>query len=199
MGKGENTRKSILKRALDLSSRVGLEGLTIGVLARHANMSKSGLYAHFLSKEDLQSRVLDEAAELFVKTVVAKAIKHPRGLPRIEAFFELWLDWSGERLTGGCPFVAAATEFDDRSGKVRDTLVGHLKNLTESIERSAIIGVEEGHLKPDLDVEQFSFEFWCIFLGYHHFSRLIRHGDARARARRAFEALLQRSREAPRK
>jgi AcrR family transcriptional regulator len=191
MTKGEETRRAILKQALDLSSEVGLEGLTVGVLAKRVGMSKSGLYAHFESKEDLQSEVLDAAAERFVDVVLAQAIKKPRGLPRLQALYELWLEWATGELSGGCPFIAGAAEFDDRPGPVRDNLVSHLSGSFGAVARAARISVEEGHLREDLDVDQFAWEFWAILLAYHYFSRLMRHEDARARADQAFANLIR--------
>lgn len=190
MTKGEDTRGAILRQALDLTSEVGLVGLTIGELARRAGMSKSGLYAHFESKEDLQSQVLDAAAGYFVDMVIAKALKQPRGLPRVTALFHLWLDWSTRKLSGGCPFIAAATEFDDRAGPVRENLVAHLRDVTETVVRAAQISVEEGHFRRDLDVAQFVFEFWGIILSHHQSSRLMGQEDARARADKAFANLV---------
>lgn len=191
MSKGDETRSAILWQALDLSSEVGLEALSIGMLAKRAGMSKSGLYAHFESKEDLQGQVLDTAAGLFVDRVVAPAIRAPRGLPRVQALFERWLEWSSEAWSGGCPFMGAAAEFDDRSGPVRDTLVIHLERLTDTVARAAQVSIEEGHLRKDLDVRQFAFELWSILLAYHFYSRLMRRGDARHRAERAFATLLR--------
>lgn len=194
MTKGSDTRRTILHHAVNLSSEMGLEGLTIGVLARKAGMSKSGLYAHFGSKEDLQCAVLDSAAERFVDMVVAPALKQPRGLPRLEMLFERWLTWETDGLSGGCPFIAASHEFDDRSGPVRDRLVSHLRDLLGAITRAAQISVEEGHLREDLDVEQFAYEMWAALLAYHSFARLMRTSDAIARARRAFANLIRNAR-----
>lgn len=193
MGKGANTRHTILNQALDLSSEVGLEGLTFGVLAKLMGMSKSGLYAHFDSKESLQCDVLDTAAARFVDVVLSPALKEPRGLPRVKKLFEMWLKWENEQLTGGCLFVAAATEFDDRPGPVRETLIGHLRDMLGGVARAARIAVEEGHFHPDLDPEQFSFEFWAVLLAHQHYRRLLHFPDARQRANRAFNSLIERS------
>jgi AcrR family transcriptional regulator len=190
MSKGQETRDRILLQALHQASEVGLEGLTVGDLAGRVGMSKSGLYAHFASKEDLQCRVLDTAADQFVDLVVAPALKEPRGLPRIRALFARWLDWATRQLSGGCPFVAAAVEFDDRPGAVRDRLVSHLKDVLGTIARAASISVEEGHFREDMDPDQFAFEFWGILQAFHHYARLFRHEDARARADAAFEVLV---------
>ena len=194
MNKGEATRSAILAQALDLSSKVGLEGLTIGALAKQAGMSKSGLYAHFRSKENLQCQVLDAAAARFVKVVFRPALRQPRGLPRIRALFEYWLDWDTNELIGGCPFVSAAAEFDDRPGAVHDRLVRHQRDLFRSLGKAAQLSIDKGHLRKDLDVSQFVFELWGILLSYHYFARLLRHSDARAKAREAFESLMSNAR-----
>jgi len=191
MSKGHETHTAILEQALDLSTQVGLEGLTVGTLASRAGMSKSGLYAHFASKEDLQIQVLDAAAELFQDVVFIPALREPRGLPRLQKLFDLWLDWDTDRLSGGCPFIAAATEYDDRPGAVRDKLVTHLENVIYGIARGARIGVEESHFRRDLDADQFAYEFWGILTSYHHFARLMRRDDAAERARQAFAGLIQ--------
>lgn len=191
MSKGEDTRGAILRQALDLSSELGLEGLTVGLLAKRVGMSKSGLYAHFGSKEELQCAVLDAAAAHFVDAVVAPALKEPRGLPRVKALFERWVAWGTEGLSGGCPFVAAAVELDDRPGPVRDRLVAHLRDVLGTIARGAQISVEEGHFREDLDVEQFAFGFWGIVLATHHFARLMHDAAAGVKARRGFEELVR--------
>jgi len=191
MAKGDETRRAILRQALDLASEVGLEGLTVGVLAKRVGMSKSGLYAHFESKEDLQGQVLDAAAELFVNVVVVTALRKPRGLPRVKALYEVWLEWTTQELSGGCPFLAAATEFDDRPGLVRDRLVGHLSDVLDTIKRAAQLAVEERHFRSDLDVDQFAFDFWAIIMSFHHYARLLRRADANSRANQAFANLLR--------
>ena len=170
-----------------------MEGVTIGGLAKKVGMSKSGLYAHFESKEDLQSQVLDYAAGHYADVVLIKAFKKPRGLPRIRTLFELQLKWINGEFSGGCPFVAAATEFDDKGGPVRDRLVAHQKKFLGTISESAQLGIEEGQFRDDLDVDQFAFEFWAILLSYHHFARLMRRKDARDRASLAFENLVYRA------
>ncbi len=191
MTKGADTRRAILYDALNLSSEVGLEGLSIGMLAKKAGMSKSGLYAHFESKEDLQCSVLDAAAQRFTEVVIVPVRGRPRGLLRMQEFFERWIEWETEVLSGGCLFIAAAPEFDDQPGPVRDRLVSHLQDLFGAINRTARICVEEGHFRADLDLDQFAYELWAIFLAYHHFSRLMQEVDSQKRARHSFERILQ--------
>src|SRR5690349_10613587 len=122
--KGERTRDAILDGALRLASELGLEGLSIGRLAEELDLSKSGLFAHFGSKEDLQIRTLERAAARFGEVVVRPALEAPAGEPRVRALFERWLEWPRRvRQPGGCIFVAAAAELDDRPGPARDRLV----------------------------------------------------------------------------
>jgi AcrR family transcriptional regulator len=191
MSKGDLTRDTILEAALELASEVGFEGLTIGTLAGRVKLSKSGLYAHFASKEDLQGRVLEVAGQHFVDRVLRRAIREPRGLPRVQALFEHWVQWVTADLRGGCPFLAAAIEYDDRPGPLRDRLVKLLDGVLESVAKAARLAIEQGHLRADLDVDQFAFEFWAIVQGYHHYARLFRRADAMERARRAFDGLLR--------
>ena len=193
MSKGAQTKESIQSEALDLSSVVGLEGLTIGVLSKKLGMSKSGLYAHFGSKEELQINVLDTAGSMFVDYVLRKAIQQPRGLPRVTALFEHWIQWADTALSGGCPLIAAATELDDRPGPVRDKLVKHIQSVHKTIVRTASGAIEEGHFEPNLDLEQFVFEFWSILLGYHHFSRLLNDDKALSKAQLSFSRLIARA------
>jgi AcrR family transcriptional regulator len=191
VSKGEGTRERILDRALRLASRDGLEGLSIGVLAADLGLSKSGLFAHFGSKEDLQLAVLQEAATRFEETVMRPAFRAPRGEPRLRRLFENWLGWIGDPASpGGCVFLAAAAELDDREGRPRDFLAGSQKQLVSSLGRSARMAVEEGHFRAGLDAEQFAFELYALLLGCSHWRRLLRDPKAETRARAAFERLL---------
>lgn len=197
VSKGDATRRTILETALGLASELGLEGLTIGTLAKQVGMSKSGLYAHFASKEVLQCAVLDTAAASFVDAVLAPAFKAPRGVPRVRAMHDRWIVWATELMPGGCPFVAAATELDDRPGPARDALVGHMRDVLDAIERAAGIAVREGHFHESLDTSQFAYEFWANLVSYHHYVRLLRAEAAPERARLALEGLLQRASTSP--
>jgi AcrR family transcriptional regulator len=188
MGKGEETRAAVLDRAVDVARRVGLSGLTIGSLAEQAELSKSGLFGHFRSKEALQLQVLEHARLRFEDAVVRPALRAPRGEPRLRELFDGWMDW--DALPGGCPFVAAATEFDDRPGAVRDRLVRDQRDLFDMIATVVRTGVAEGHFRDDTDPDQFTQDFYGVLLARHHTLRLL--GDERAdrRARHAFEALI---------
>ena len=191
MSKGELTRHAILEHATLLASRVGLEGLTIGTLADDLDLSKSGLFGHFRSKETLQIQVLEHAAASFVEIVVRPALREPRGAPRIRALFDRWLEWTrAGPLPGGCLFVAAATELDDQPGPVRDRLQELQREWLSVLATSFRKGIEEGHFRADADPDQFAQDLYGVALAYHHAHRLLQDPKAEARARHAFEALL---------
>jgi AcrR family transcriptional regulator len=195
--KGEQTRQAILAHALALASKVGCEGLTIGRLAQDLRLSKSGLFAHFQAKETLQVQVLQTAAERFVEEVVRPALRAARGEQRVRALFDRWLAWeSSPSLPGGCPFVAAAAELDDRPGPARDYLVQSQRDWLDVLANTAGTAVREGHFRTDLDPEQFAHDLNALMLGYHHAARLMRDSRAVGRARTAFEALLRDARKA---
>jgi len=188
---GMITSKAVLERAVALASRVGLGGLTIGTLADDLELSKSGLFGHFHSKEALQIQVLERAEAKFVDTVVRPALAQPRGAPRLRSLFEHWLDWArSSPMPGGCLFVAAATELDDRPGPVRDRLQQLQRDWLGVIATSFRKGMEEGHFPADADADQFAHDLYGVMLAYHHAHRLLRDPKAEARARHAFEALL---------
>lgn len=191
MSKGALTRERILDRAVQLASRDGLDGVSIGALATDLGLSKSGLFAHFGSKEELDVEVLRNAAAQFEQAVVRPALRMPRGLPRLRKAFELWLRWINDPARpGGCIFVAAAAELDDRPGRARDYLVEVQQQLLATLARSARLAIEEGHLRRDTDVEQLAFEIYGIVFAYNHARRLLRDRHAEARARKAFDRLL---------
>jgi AcrR family transcriptional regulator len=198
MGKGEITRQQILDHAVALASKVGLGGLTIGSLADDLNLSKSGLYAHFQSKEALQIRTLEAGVEKFIDAVIRPALTQPRGEPRLRALFENWCNWPKTcSLQGGCLFVHAAAEFDDLAGPVRDKLVQLQRDWLDVVVNAARTAIAEGHFRPDVDPEQFAYEFHGIELMYHHALRLLRDPDAKSRALLALENLLASRRPAP--
>jgi AcrR family transcriptional regulator len=195
VSKGEQTREAILVHALGLATRIGFEGLTIGRLADDLKMSKSGLFAHFRSKEALQLEILRMAGARMVETVVKPALATPRGEPRVRALFDGWLQWEqSPSLPGGCPFMAASFELDDRPGPVRDFVVQNLRDWMDTMAGAARIAVQEGHFRADLDCEQFAHECQGIGLAFVHASRLMRDPKARVRAQTAFDSLLDASR-----
>lgn len=198
MTKGEDTRHAILKEAISLASEVGLAGVTIGALAERVKMSKSGLFAHFSSKENLDVAILDEATRRFVDLVFAPALREKRGEPRVRALFERWLLWVDQDFQpGGCIFIAAAAELDDKPGPARDRLVASQKDWLSALSTAAKIAVEEGHFRSDLDTAQLAFEVYAIGQGYHVLRRLFREKGAERRARAAFDRLLRDARRHP--
>ncbi len=191
MSKGAQTRERILDRAFRLASREGLEGLSLSTLAAEAGLSKSGLFAHFGSKEELQVELLRRAAEQFERSVWGPALRAPRGEPRLRALFRAWFAWANDPASpGGCIFAAAGAELDDRDGAPRDFLVENQNRLHDSIARAARIAVEVGHFRPDLEVDDFGFELYGLLLSYNHYQRLLRDPTAAERAERAFERLI---------
>lgn len=196
MGKGDLTRQAILDRAVSLASAVGLEGLTIGRLAEEMELSKSGLFAHFQSKEALQVKTLEAAAARFVEHVVQPALAAPRGEPRLRALFEKWLTWDAAQ-PGGCIFVAASVELDDRPGAPRDVLVKLQKDWLEFLAGAVRSAVSEGDFRRSTDPEQFAFQVFGIMLVWHHLTHLLRDPRASQRARQAFEALVAAARLLP--
>ena len=183
MAKGEETREAILDTALALASTGGLEGLSIGTLAQAVGLSKSGLFAHFGSKEELQLAVLRTASDRFVAKVITPALKAPRGEPRIRALFERWLAWEAAAFAGGCPFLAVSNELDDRPGPVRDYLVQSQRDWLDVLANAARIAMAEGHFRADLDPRQFAYEIYSLILAFHQFHRLLREPDTEQRCR----------------
>jgi AcrR family transcriptional regulator len=188
MGKGEATREAVLDEASRMARTVGLGGMTIGALATSTQLSKSGLYAHFQSKEDLQLQVLEHAKARFVAQVIAPALSAPRGEPRVRALFEHKLRW--DSAPGGCIFTSAATELDDQPGPVRDRVARDERDWRDTIAEVFRTGIAEGHFRPDADPEQFAFDLEGVFLVHHQTSRLLDDATADERAERSFEQLL---------
>jgi AcrR family transcriptional regulator len=192
MPKGDETRERIVARAFRLATRDGLSGVTIGRLADDLGMSKSGLFAHFGSKEDLQVAVLQAGAVEFEETVVKPALTAPRGVPRLRALFERWLKWiTDPKRPGGCIFVAATAELDDQEGRPRELLVASQKQLMAMLSRAALVAVEVDHFRSNLDCDQFAFDVLGILLAYNHHKRLLRDRKAEQRAIDSFNRLIE--------
>ena len=176
--RGLKTRQAILHKAVNLASLEGLEGLTIGKLASALQISKSGLFAHFGSKEDLQCAVVDTARDIFVEKVVRPAYEF-HGLRRLRALCENWLSYGeGKVFPGGCFFSAASLEFDDRPGRVRDQIVELMKKWLGNLERAARDAQLAGELKKEVDVRQLAFELQALAMGANWSSRLFRDPSA---------------------
>lgn len=188
--KGAATREAIIEHAYGIACSAGLEGLSIGPLAQAVGMSKSGVFAHFGSREDLQLAVLDAAGERFVQHVLLPALKAPRGLARLRAIIRNWFDWVRHSNDGGCLFLAAVTEYDDRPGPQRDRLLGHETRWRAEIARAIRVAMDTGELRADTDPMQLAFEIYGLALMVHHEAGLFGYDVARVRGDRALDRLL---------
>ncbi len=188
--KGQQTRATILEAALGLASQMGLEGLSIGALAEVTQMSKSGVFAHFGSREELQISVIREYHARFEEEVFFPAMKAPRGLPRLAALFEAWIRRVSFELEAGCIYISGAVEFDDRPGPVRDALAEMVRAWHSALQRAIELAVEEGHLRVDTDPLQMLFEMHGLILALHHDARFLRNPGVLDRARTGFARVL---------
>ena len=191
MRKGEQTRAAILKCALDIASRTGIEGLSIGVLAERMQMSKSGVFAHFGSREELQIAALREYTREFEEEILFPGLAAPRGLPRLEALFEKWLQRCAREIASGCIYISGAVEYDDRPGPIREVLVDMVSTWQGILERAVRLSVEEGHLLVDTDPKQIVFEMYGLILSLHHDARFLRTAGSEKRAKTGFERLIR--------
>ncbi|HLZ56121.1 MAG TPA: TetR/AcrR family transcriptional regulator [Ktedonosporobacter sp.] len=192
MRKPSSTRQRILQEGLAVASLAGFEGLTFGTLAERAHLSKSGLFAHFQSRDDLQKQILEEAQALFRHSVIEPAQQAPQGLPRLRALWSLWVGWAPRSgLPGGCPFVAAAVEVDDSEGPLREHVEQSQLNWSTLFQSVVEQAIACDHLSQQVDPQQFTWEAFGIYLVYHFSSRLLRDLQAEERAHQAFERLVQ--------
>ena len=190
MKKGELTRAAIVAAALELSARVGLEGLTIGALAERMQMSKSGVFSHFGSREDLQIAVLKAYEQRFVDDVLIPGLTAPRGLPRLRAIMDRWLERTALEAADGCIWISGASEYDDRPGPVREELVTMVKAWQRELARAAQQAADLGDLHPGVPVAELVFELYGLALALHHDTRLLKTPDSLSRARRVFQRIL---------
>jgi AcrR family transcriptional regulator len=190
MQKGQQTRATILEAALGLASHMGLEGLSIGAIAEVTSMSKSGVFAHFGSREELQISVVREYHARFEDEVFRPAMHEARGLPRLRSLFERWVKRVSVEIDSGCIYISGAVEFDDRPGPVRDALVDMVRAWHQALERAIRLAIEAGHLKRDTDPLQMLFELHGLILALHHDARFLRVPGALQRAGNAFEHVL---------
>src|SRR5712692_2003890 len=189
-----STRERILHQGLALMSQSGLSGVTLGVLADQVGMSKSGLFAHFRSKEDVQIELLTHMAEFAQVHVVAPSMTAREGLPRLRVLVRNWFGWAQRAgLPGGCPVAAGLFEFDDIEGRVRNKILKMEAEWRRLLTDLVLRAVDLGHLRRDLDVDQFVWELCGIYLGHHAAYRFLRAADADSRAQTAFEALVTRA------
>ena len=190
MRKGEVTRAAILDVALVLASREGLEGLTIGLLADRMNMSKSGVFAHFGSREDLQMEVLKLYHHRFELEVFFPSMKDPRGIARLKSMFARWVKRVSVEIASGCIYISGAVEYDDRPGLIREELVAMVRAWQGALLRCVEQAVEVGHLKPDTDAQQMVYEMYGLILALHHDARFLRMPGSVDRARVGFARLI---------
>jgi len=189
--KGEETRAAILAAAVEQASASGFESLTIGMLAEKTGMSKSGLFAHFGSKLDLQIATLDEASRLFTEGVMMPAMKAPRGLKRVQAIFDGWINWPQRAsLPGGCPIDAATREYHHQPGPMREAIVERQRALGREIGKAVHMAVESGELRSDTHTGQFTFDMFGIILACYRTELLLGTDEANRRARVAFDRLV---------
>jgi len=188
--KGDLTRAAILEAALVAASRGGLEALTIGTLADSMQMSKSGVFAHFGSREELQLAVLKAYVQRFLNEVLRPAVKKPRGLPRLEAILEGWVAFLALEMTRGCIMIAGAVEYDDVPGPQRDEMVAIIMGWKRELIKAIRQAATEGHLKPRVDAHQLVFEIYGLMLAMHQDARLLRSADSAKRARTGLRRLI---------
>jgi AcrR family transcriptional regulator len=189
--KGQQTRAAILEAALSQASHMGLEGLSIGALAEVTQMSKSGVFAHFGSREELQIAVIREYHLRFEDEVFFPAVREQRGLPRLRALFDRWVRRVSVELDSGCIYISGAVEFDDRPGPVRDALAAMVRDWQSALERAIRLSIEAGHLRADTDSLQMLFEVHGLILALHHDARFLRLPGAVERARKGFDRIVQ--------
>lgn len=190
LNKKQQTRAFILDTALALASRDGLEGLSIGGLAESVHMSKSGVFAHFGSREELQISVIRHYHARFEEDVFVPAMREPRGLPRLRALFDRWVARVSVEIDSGCIYISGAVEFDDRPGPVRDALALMVQSWHSALEKAIHMAIEERHLAPGTDPLQLLFELHGLVLALHHDARFLRSPGAVDRARAGFDRIL---------
>jgi AcrR family transcriptional regulator len=189
--KGQQTKAAIVDAALGLATQIGLEGLSIGALAEVTGMSKSGVFAHFGSREELQISVIHEYHTRFEEEVFYPAMQEARGLPRLRALFRHWMNRTSVEIDSGCLYISGAVEFDDRTGPVRDALVHSVMSWLEALQRAIVQAREEGHLRAGTDERQLAFEIHGLILALHYEARLLHTPGSIERAMAAFENLLK--------
>ncbi len=190
--KGQQTKAAIVDAALGLATQIGLEGLSIGALAEVTGMSKSGVFAHFGSREELQISVIREYHTRFEEEVFYPALRVSRGLPRLRAMFGNWMQRTSAEIDSGCIYISGAVEFDDRPGAVRDALAESVNIWLDAMNRAVVQARQEGHLRADADEQQVAFEIHALILALHYEARFLKSPGSLARATAGFDHILQR-------
>lgn len=188
--KGETTRAAILDAALGLAAAKGLDGLSIGSVAESTGMSKSGVFAHFGSRDELQISVIRTYHERFRQEVFDPSMRAPRGLPRLRGLFERWLRRVSHEMESGCLYISGAVEFDDQPGPVRDALEAMVLAWHDAMERAIQQAIAMQHLRADTEAAQLLYEMHGLILALHHDTRFLRRPGATERARKGFERLI---------
>ena len=192
MQKGQQTKAAIVDAALGLATQIGLEGLSIGALAEVMHMSKSGVFAHFGSREELQISVIREYFTRFEEEVFYPALQESKGLPRVRALFANWMKRVAVELQSGCIFISGAVEFDDRPGPVRDALATSVQTWLAAMYRAVVQAKEAGHLAQDADEHQMAFEIHGLILALHYEARFLKTPGSVHRANTGFTNILAR-------
>ena len=195
--KGQQTKAAIVDAALGLATQIGLEGLSIGALAEVMRMSKSGVFAHFGSREELQISVIREYHARFEEEVFYPALEKPKGMPRLKALFQNWMNRTSVEIDSGCLYISGAVEFDDRPGPVRDALAGSVQTWLAAMYRAVVQAKEAGHLAQDADEHQLAFEIHGLILALHYEARFLKTPGSVARANTGFVNILARHTSAP--
>ena len=190
--KGQQTKQAIVDAALGLAAQIGLEGLSIGALAEVTQMSKSGVFAHFGSREELQISVIREYYTRFANEVFFPAMDEPRGLPRVRALFANWMKRVAVEIQSGCIFISGAVEFDDRPGPVRDALASSVKAWLAAMYRAVVQAKQMGQLNDEADEEQMAFEIHGLILALHYEARFLQNPGSIRHANKGFENILAR-------
>jgi AcrR family transcriptional regulator len=190
--KGQQTKQAIIDAALGLATQIGLEGLSIGALAEVMGMSKSGVFAHFGSREELQISVVREYHDRFEHEVFYPAMQQPRGLPRLRTLFTNWMQRTSAEIDSGCLYISGAVEFDDRPGPVRDALANSVQTWLQAMLRAVVLAKECRHLQRDADEKQMAFELHGLILAWHYEARFLKNPGSIDRANQGFENILAR-------
>jgi AcrR family transcriptional regulator len=190
--KGQQTKAAIVEAALGLATQIGLEGLSIGALAEVMHMSKSGVFSHFGSREELQISVVREYHARFEDEVFFPTLQQPRGLPRLQAMFDNWMHRTSVEIDSGCIYISGAVEFDDRPGPVRDALADSVRAWLAAMHRAVVQARDAGHLHADADAHQLVFEIHGLILALHYEARFLKTPGSIVRAKTAFASMLTR-------
>jgi AcrR family transcriptional regulator len=190
--KGQQTKAAIIDTALGMAAQLGLEGLSIGAVADAMQMSKSGVFAHFGSREELQISVIREYHQRFEQEIFFPAVEMPRGLPRLRSLFHSWMLRTSAEIDSGCLYISGAVEFDDRPGPVRDALASSVKTWLTALHRAVLQARDEQHLSKDTDATQMSFEIHGLILALHYEARFLKTAKSLNRAKQGFENILLR-------